>query len=569
MAANKFKFDSMGIGRLLREGRLAVPPNQRAYAWEERHVRALFEDLNGAIAKDGDEYFLGAVVLVSSSSGGPPSIADGQQRLATSTILLCRIRDKLIELGRAGSASSVDSEFIRTIDRDTEERLSRLTLNLEDNEFFARAILPTLAELSTNPAPPASRPSNRRLQKASGMATEFVADLLKTLPDASRIDHLLRWVTFLEQSAEVIVVTAQDESGAFRIFETLNDRGLRAGQADLLKNFFLSRAEAKRLNEAHGFWNTMTATLESLGEDDADLSVLFVRHLWVTTHGPTKERELIDKVKQETTSSAKVMQFLSDAAASSKDYIALWSGSNAKWEAYPPSIRDHVDTIAKHLQVEQIRPLLFAVARRFEPIEAAKAFKLFVSWSVRFLVYGGRGGLLDTQYSLRAREVGLGEITKARELRDAMAKYVPNDVEFEGAFASARVSRPHLARYYLRALERANRGEKNPEFVENEEPSQVNLEHVLPLTPGANWTVDDDKARALQNYLGNMALMKSDENVLAANAAFEEKSALYAKSQYELTKQIVSYPTWDEEQIKDRQATLAKLALKTWPLTFD
>ena len=52
-----------------------------------------------------------------------------------------------------------------------------------------------------------------------------------------------------------------------------------------------------------------------------------------------------------------------------------------------------------------------------------------------------------------AREVGAGEITKARELRDSMNDLVPSDADFEQAFAVARVSRQHLARYYLRSID--------------------------------------------------------------------------------------------------------------------
>jgi len=35
-----------------------------------------------------------------------------------------------------------------------------------------------------------------------------------------------------------VVVTASDEVNAYRIFETLNDRGLKASQADILKITF-------------------------------------------------------------------------------------------------------------------------------------------------------------------------------------------------------------------------------------------------------------------------------------------------------------------------------------------
>src|SRR5215217_8133656 len=99
MAAGAFDFESLGIGNLLRKTRLQVPANQRPYAWDEVHVRTLLEDLNDAIQRDDDDYFLGTIVLVQKGKE-TPSIADGQQRLATTSILLARIRDRQAALGR-------------------------------------------------------------------------------------------------------------------------------------------------------------------------------------------------------------------------------------------------------------------------------------------------------------------------------------------------------------------------------------------------------------------------------------------------------------------------------------
>jgi uncharacterized protein with ParB-like and HNH nuclease domain len=76
MATSKYQFENKGIGSLLREGRLTVPPNQRSYAWEERHVENLLQDLNEAITSDNDEYFLGTLVLIEPPKA-VPSIADG------------------------------------------------------------------------------------------------------------------------------------------------------------------------------------------------------------------------------------------------------------------------------------------------------------------------------------------------------------------------------------------------------------------------------------------------------------------------------------------------------------
>lgn len=568
MAGIKFDFVTMGIGDLLKKGRLEVPPNQRSYSWEERHVLTLFQDLNEAISAGSDDYFLGTVVLVQPEKG-MPSISDGQQRIATTTILLCRIRDKLIELNRSGSAASLDTDFLRNIDRDTEAIVPRLKLNLEDNDFFVRRIIlsPRDSDYSAGQEIAPLRSSNERLLGASSAATQFINGMISTVPAAAHAEYLLRWVKFLEKSAGVAVVTVQDESAAFRMFETLNDRGLRASQADILKNYFFSRA-GDRLKEAWSMWNAITGAIETLDEDDNERLVTYIRHLWITTHGATKARELAAEIKAEVTSEVKTMAFVADAAAGVSDYIALWSSKHPKWANYKPSVRQSVETMAEHLQVEQIRPLMFAVARHFDPEELEKAFRLFVSWSVRFLVYGGRGGMLDLQYSLRAQDVGTKRITKARELREAMANYVPTDTAFEEAFATARVSRPHLARYYLRALEKSLKSDDQPEYVANEEVTEINLEHVLPLSAGPEWGVDSDGARAAQRMLGNMALLRANQNRDLGTKAFIEKKSIYKESGYLSTQEIAHFENWGLKQIRERQANLAKVAVKTWRLTF-
>lgn len=565
MAAVNFKFESKGIGKLLKDGNLAVPPNQRSYAWGDTHVKDLLQDLNEAITNDDSDYFLGTIVLVQKDNE-IPSIADGQQRLATATILLARIRDYLHSLSRERSANSVDTEFLRHVDRETEALSPRLQLNTEDHDFFVRGVLAAPYDSNVENII-ASRQSNKLLQAASELASEFLSDMLKTLRRESHPERLLKWVSFIENKASIVVVTVQDEVGAFRIFETLNDRGLRASQADILKNFFFSKSGA-RLSEAQMMWNTIATGLESLEENTGDLLVTYIRHHWITKHGPTKERELAAKIKAEIAGETKAMQFLSEGSSFVQTYLALWSSKHVHWINYSPSVRRNIEIISEHLQVKQIRPLLFAVALHFDPAEAEKALRLFVSWSVRFLIYGGRGGMLDEQYSRRAEDVGVGRITKARELREAMKKYVPSDAQFEEAFSTARVSRPHLARYYLRAIENTRTADPQPEYVANDDVQDITLEHILPLTPSTEWAVDDEIADAAQKLIGNMVLLKANQNRDAGNGSFASKKAIYSSSGYYTTKEIADYGTWTMNDIRDRQTKLAKLALRTWPLDY-
>ena len=520
------------------------------------------------ISAGNEDYFLGTIVLVQPEKG-MPIISDGQQRIATITILLCRIRDRLIELHREKSAISLDTDFLRHIDRESEAVVPRIKLNLEDNSFFVRRIIlsPTDEEYTAAQDVEPQRSSNERLLRASDLAVRFLDELLATVPSQSHAEHLLRWVRFIEKAASVAVVTVLDEAAAFRMFETLNDRGLRASQADILKNYFLSRA-SDRLNEAWSLWNAITGAIETLDEDDNERLLSYIRHLWITTHGQTRARELAEEIKTEVTSESRTLTFLSDAATGVQDYVALWSPRHQKWADYAPSVRRSVETLTDHLQVEQIRPLLFAVARHFDPVEAEKAFRLFVSWSVRFLIYGGRGGMLDQQYSMRAQDVGTKKITMARELRDAMTKYVPTDAAFEEAFATARVSRARLARYYLRALEKNMKEDDQPEYVANDEVTEINLEHILPLAASEEWGVSSDEAKAAQRMLGNMALLRANQNRDLGDKNFVEKAKVYAKSGYFITQQVAEYPEWELQKIRDRQSNLAKIAVQTWPLTF-
>lgn len=149
-----------------------------------------------------------------------------------------------------------------------------------------------------------------------------------------------------------------------------------------------------------------------------------------------------------------------------------------------------------------------------------------------------------------------------------MARYIPTDAEFETTFATARVSRARLARYYLRAIENHLAGSDQPEFVANTDVESVNLEHVLPLTPGDGWGVTDDEAEAVQKLIGNLALMQAGPNSQEGNGSFADKKKAYAKSAFQTTKSVARATTWDAAAIRSRQAELAKNALKAWPLTF-
>ncbi|MGY4629597.1 DUF262 domain-containing protein [Bradyrhizobium sp. USDA 4486] len=559
MAGGKIGFEYTGIGALLRSGRLTVPPNQRSYAWEEDHVLDLFTDLSGAI-KDGDtDYFLGTVVL---TGEGVPDVSDGQQRLATTSILLATIRDYFQKEGKPKKARQIDQDYLRTIDLKTDETKPRLGLNADDQQFFINNVLLD-AEERTEVAPHENlRESNHRILRAAQLARQHIGKIVAPYNPKDAEEVLVRWVTFLDESAKVVVVRVTDSALTYRMFETLNDRGLRASQADLLKNYFFSKTT--KIEEANARWSSIAGAVESVGSDD--LLVTYIRHFWITQHGPTKERELADSIRKKISGDQKTRDFLRQLDEAAPDYVALFNPGHSKWNKYKGVVRTYVQNIDQDLKVEQIRPLLFAVARKFSPEEAVKALKMLVSWSVRFLISGGRGGVLDRNYSLCAHEIGIGKITKAKQLLAAMKDLIPNDATFEEDFKKARVSQAFLARYYLRTLDRKMRGEDEPEYIANPESDVINLEHVMPKTPSQAWRVDPEVAAACERRIGNMVLLQATKNVAAGNSSFSDKKKTYQQSNFLITKEVAKSSAWSLEQINTRQSKLAKIAVKTWPI---
>ena len=562
MKKQEIGFQHCGIGTVLLHHRLAVPLNQREYSWKKEHITDLFQDLANAI-RDGI-YFLGTIVLTSGQDD-VPEISDGQQRLATTTILIAAIRDYLFNSGDSKRAFTIESEYLKTTDLETTEEVPKVRLNVDDNEFFTRYVVCSPGSKDRRTAKP-KKDSHERIKEACEIAAEHIRNILEPHKPQFHTQRLLEWVKFLKDGAQVIVLSVPDDLNAFMMFETLNDRGLYASQADLLKNYLLKHAGSVRIKEAQQKWANMLGVLESL--DREDITVTYLHHLLITKQGPTREREVLTKIKDTVNSSALALGFLEDLAEGAHDYAALFNSDHKKWNAYGTSTRKHIATINRDLGVEQIRPLMFAVSKHFSIKEAKLAFKLFVFWSVRFLIVGGRGGLLDRNYAVCANAIGTGKIKTATQLEKMMAEVVPSDALFEAAFSEARVSKVNLARYYLRAMEQKKKGAEEPEFVPMDEENVINLEHILPENPNEKvWDkIDRETAGAYYRRIGNLAIFQAKKNSLIGNSAFEEKKKLLKDSAFMLTADVAKYNSWGTKEINERQKELAKLAVLTWPL---
>jgi uncharacterized protein with ParB-like and HNH nuclease domain len=299
------EFDKETIGHIL-QGRkgLHVPINQRSYQWKKEHVEDLYKDLNGALTTNAEEYFLGTIIVVVRPKTKDIEVYDGQQRLATSMILIAAIRDYFFHSNDHQTAARITEESLYSVVRKTLQAQTHFGLSTDDNVFFINRILRTPDDAQRKAAKPdPKKESHARILDAAAAAKKYVEDITKPLQAPEKVALLHKWLDYLESGARVIWVEVEDQKTAYRIFETMNDRGLKLSAADLLKNYLYSLADPNTQQPAViQKWQGMVAVLESLG-DDGDI-VDYIRYYWITDHGHTRSNELFDEIKGEVTNEA-------------------------------------------------------------------------------------------------------------------------------------------------------------------------------------------------------------------------------------------------------------------------
>lgn len=556
MADSEIGFAQLGLASVLKQNQLVVPPNQREYSWTTKEVRTLLQDFARAISEGGSgSYFLGTIVTI--PRGNALEVVDGQQRLATTAIMLAAVRNYL-RAREPMIAESIDSEFLTVIDRVSRARIPRLRLNLDDNDYF-RAKL-TNTDLMTA----GTKPSHTLLDGAFAETQEQVKKIVAGFDQKDHGDILNRWINFMEARAVAVLLRVPNDADAYRMFETLNDRGLRSSQSDLVKNYLFGRSK-DRLPEVQQKWALMRGALETIEDDD--ITITFLRHSLTVVDGFVRETQVYETVQKIASAPQPVVTFTAQLETLANSYVAIHNADHEKWNKYSDTTRRAIDAL-NLFYIKPIRPLMLAIAHQMPEKEAEKTFQFCVSMAVRLMIASStRTGSVEEGIASAAHKIFTGAIATVSDLKTELKSLVPVDGTFSVAFEIATVSNRKLARYYLRSLEMAAKEEAEPWHIPNDDRSTINLEHVLPENPDGSWPqFSDDQAKLYYKRIGNLALMRASDNSDLKSAGFTVKKPTFAKSPYVLTKQIADAEVWRAEEIIARQKTLAAYAVKAWPI---
>jgi hypothetical protein len=556
---------TIGIAQILREGnRYFVPPHQRDFSWSEDEIGQLIGDMEDARRGNQDEYFLGLMVFMPSTTR-EYTILDGQQRLATATVLLSAIRSWLLARDYGEDATKIQSDYIAERQLGGSDEVPRIVLNEINNPVFEQSVVRQCALEDIEKALdqlPRYHP-NRRLYEAVLCCRRRVQELADGCTgDAAR--YLFGMVHYLENNVKIVRLVVPNEANAYTVFETLNYRGLDLSVLDLIKNHLFGRAGSDvRLRDIKARWSQMTSNLSNLRADD------FLKAWWTSRYGRVQTALMFPKFKDKVTAPTSVVKVSEDMLEASDQYAAMEIADDTIWSVISEKRRESIRSL-KILGAQQVHPILLSALKKFPPQELERLLWLLETLIVRYqLIGGGRTGRLEISCASLAHAIHEGKIATAGAAKTHLRDIYPSDDEFKEAFRIKEETNSRKAIYLLRHLEiQAMRTKNRREGgIEHDPRETLTIEHVLPKKPGEAWKQalarDSEFYEDCVNRLGNMCLLTSVNRALG-NKAFDAKKTLFAQSDLVLTQEVAGYRRWDRRSVERRQARLAALATAVW-----
>jgi hypothetical protein len=553
MAVDFFTTEKRTLGVVLSNTTppLRVPEYQRDFSWEEQQITEFWNDLQHfdetypASNIIGKEYFLGAAVFVNNQTFH--LILDGQQRLATATILLAAIRDKIRDYSGDG-ANQIQNTFITFEDHLSNQNLPKLQLNEFDRAFFRDRI-------QTIPA--AAVPTTKRSHRLIAKAYQYFADRIREAWEQrggglEGFKWAARITKILTDHVSLVTVISADEDNAASIFETLNDRGIGLSTADLLRSWLLHRSAPAHREEIIECWSDV---FESGGVGDAAASL--IRLSWLSRYGDVKERSLYKIITRHLTSTNTIpVDYCRQLRSDALFYKRVREGDSTDitqrdaWMAFAT------------LRAQSGYTVLLA-AHRTLSVQAQKRLSLaLLALIVRYNIIcdKDRAKFESTAFTVARTISDGGDEASALALLRALS---PSDDEVRNNFLTLSLSRAQtsIAQVILRAMEYQLRATEELIIAT---PEKVHLEHVYPQKPATGERIANHDE--LVGRLGNLTLLDKRLNQEASNSPFiTKRDDYYRQSEMYLTKELLGEGRWTQAEIETRQRHLCDLALRIWP----
>lgn len=539
--------------------RYKVPRFQRDYAWTQEQWEDLWSDIESM--DEGEYHYMGYIVLQRKGQHDF-EVIDGQQRLITlSLVVLAAIRAlrDLVDAGRDGEENServkvLTSQFVGAKNPVSLRIDNKLSLN-RNNRVHFRSMCDSLAVANRR----GIKVTNRLLNRAFAF---FSAKDMGTTGQGL--------AEFVERVASGMIFTkivVHDDLNAYKVFETLNARGVQLSTPDLLKNYIFSTIARpdnitdEELDDIDEQWSEI---LSLLGERDF---TAFVRYHHNFQARMVTKKNLFSAIRSLASTPESAYAYLRSLTEFASIYAALLNEHDEWWVHQDDEYRRAKPALSglNLFNIKQPLTILMAAFSKFSSREFVKLVGYIYVLSVRYnLVCQLSPNEQEHAYNQLAMGIHSGALHRASAVKNhsAFCALYPDDKTFKNAFEVHRMPSRQSSkqiRFLLAEIE-AHLGHRT-------EYTKTVLEHVCPYNPNDEWnSTFGDGAADVQDRLGNMVLLGNDP---LKRASFQEKRQHYNETPHPLANKVGSYESWDQRQMQEYQTWLAEQATETWSIAYE
>lgn len=531
-----------------------MPSFQRPYAWTTEHAGELLEDLQHAMSQGGDPapYFLGTIVVIKTAEQPETEVVDGQQRLATLTLLLAVLRD----LAEFGDAHQIDG-YIRQKGNKFEDIQDkfRIALREQDNRIFQKHVqIIGATDKLPDPGQFVSDSQSRFIANA-----HYYRSKLADWPARSRTE-LLKYIV---RKCFLVVVQVPDREMSYRVFSVMNDRGMDLSPTDVLKAEIIGAMQPEDRESYNEIWELLE---EGLGRERFRELFGLIDHIF---HRQKRRTSLEQSFRDHVLSHVPPKQFVDKYLEPlGEAYL------NIVDQTYrAPQHASDVNKCLKHLNLLSFSDWQPAALGAMMQFHQQPAKLLFVLRKIERLAYAFF--ILGIHVDKRIRRFGavLEELIRSpgHPTPQSPINLTSEEIDAIGDVLNGPIYLVKRVRklLLLRLDEAISSGTATYDYP------IVSIEHVLPQTPppDSQWLIDfpDEQLRSdWLHRLANLVLLSKRKNASAGNLDFPNKKERYfargGTSPFAITSQVLAEPHWTPAVLEQRQELLVATLADLWEL---
>lgn len=561
-----FSASQRNINELLsRNSIYNIPKNQRKYVWGENEWNELFEDLFLIDQTAAYNHFLGSVVLAREKQNNQFSVIDGQQRLTTICILILSIINHLYGIGENKIADSYKNTFLRG-NNDGEDYYkierndSQLFLLVQLVDLLDKHLTVDQIEEQFRKMFSAGDKYNEKLLNCFVWYYNKLGDNISKTP--KKKDYLIQLKDKLV-NCEIIEIIVDKDVDGYRVFETLNARGIPLEQHELLKNYLYSYLRTKsKIQKLDHQWERI---IQNVTFNSTDFFSSFISHYCSHLYGKTSKNEEFKKIRNNTkkTEAEQLLNSLVDNSLFYSFFLEPYKLKGTRFENDKIIISLQY---FKDLKIRQVRPLLMSLFEKCNcnEISLDELQKCIEILEIFYFIYStvlkNTSNIIDNSIlSLSKRIHNSSEKHFVQIIKDELSKYVTEIEKAKESFRYLGYSNKNK-----KFKNSSNKKTINYIFAKFEHYYDVNNE-LEPKISSIEHIMNDDVENDSVCYIGNLLPLSSKLNNKISSKSFCDKLLYYKKSKLLSVEAFLDKyqerREWTELDIEERGKTLSNIAL--------